>query len=582
MRIAVIDKKKCQPKKCAHECEKYCPGVRMGDETVTFDPETGYPVIDENLCTGCGICVKRCPFGAISIINLPEAVGKPVHQYGKNGFRLFGLPVPRKGIVGIIGRNGTGKTTLLKILSGTLVPNLGHEKLEYWGPVLEKFKRSETGKYLELVANKRAKLAVKPQEVDMIPKVFKGTVRDLIEKYDETGQGRELAKELGLSECLDTPVSRVSGGELQRAAIVSTMSRDAEYFFFDEPSSFLDVKQRIKMARLIRERLGNKHVFVIEHDLAVLDYLTDYVHIVYGKPGAYGIVSGLKPSRSGINEFLEGYLKAENVRIREYAIRFEARPPADAWKGKERIPYNGFTKTFPGFRLEAEPGELIKGEVVGILGPNGIGKTTFVRVLAGEDKPDSGEPGLSETVSYKPQYISIEYEGTVREWVAEQDIDREFFKSELEPIVRDLYDKRITDLSGGEKQRVMTAVALARKAGIMLLDEPSAYLDIEQRLVIAQKIKRASEKREATCMVVDHDIVFQDSVANRILVFQGTPGREGKAGKPEGMEEGMNRFLAEMQITFRRDMETGRPRVNKPGSQLDREQKKTGRYYYTG
>ncbi len=582
IRIAVIDRKKCQPKKCAHECEKFCPGVRMGDETITFDPEKGTPVINEELCTGCGICVKKCPFNAISIINLPEALGSPVHQYGKNGFRLFGLPTPKKGIVGVIGRNGTGKTTLVRILSGGLVPNMGKEKLEYWGPVLEKFKRTEVGQYLEKIASRKARLAVKPQEVDQIPRMFSGTVREMIDKYDETGKARELVREFGLESCLDTLVSQVSGGELQRAALISTISRNAEYFFFDEPSSFLDVKQRINAARIIREHLGEKFVFVVEHDLAVLDYLTDYVHVVYGKPGAYGIVSSLKPSRSGINEFLEGFLKTENVRIRDYPIRFEAKPPADAWKGKKRIEYGGFVKSFESFTLRADPGEVVKGEVVGILGPNGIGKTTFVKVLAGEEKPDAGTPGIDEKISYKPQYISLEYEGTVREWISEQDVDTEFFKAELELFVRDLYDKQMADLSGGERQRVVTAVALAKNAGICLLDEPSAYLDIEQRMIIAQKIKRASEKREITTMVVDHDIVFQDAVANRILVFSGAPGVQGFAESPESMEEGMNRFLSGMQITFRRDLETGRPRVNKPGSQLDREQKKTGKYYYTG
>ena len=103
MRIAVINKDKCQAKKCGWLCIKICPGVRMGEETIVKG-EDGFPVISEELCTGCGICPKRCPFHAISIVNLPEELENPVHQYGVNAFRVFNLPVPKENnIVGIIG-----------------------------------------------------------------------------------------------------------------------------------------------------------------------------------------------------------------------------------------------------------------------------------------------------------------------------------------------------------------------------------------------------------------------------------------------------------------------------------------------
>ncbi len=87
MRIAVIDRDKCTREVCGYQCIKACPGVRMGEETVSKDP-VGWPVIDEELCTGCGLCVKRCPVKAIKVINLPEEKGRPVFQYGPNAFRL--------------------------------------------------------------------------------------------------------------------------------------------------------------------------------------------------------------------------------------------------------------------------------------------------------------------------------------------------------------------------------------------------------------------------------------------------------------------------------------------------------------
>jgi ATP-binding cassette subfamily E protein 1 len=105
-------------------------------------------------------------------------------------------------------------------------------------------------------------------------------------------------------------------------------------------------------------------------------------------------------------------------------------------------------------------------------------------------------------------------------------------------------------------------------------------LDIEQRLVLNQKIRRLSEKREITTLVVDHDIIFIDAIANRLMVFEGESGKHGKAGPPGDKEEKMNQFLKLLNITFRRDPDTKRPRINKPGSQKDIEQKKEGKYYY--
>jgi len=578
MRIAVIDRDKCQPKRCAYECMKYCPGVRMGEETIIKDVE-GRPVISEELCSGCGICVKKCPFKAISIVNLPEELGRPVHKYGVNGFRVFGLPVPKQGVVGIIGPNGIGKTTVLSILAGKLKPNLGNpEKESGWDELIETYRGQEIQNHLEALKEEKLKVAFKPQNVDLITKRFKGTVKKFLK---ETRERRFDLSPLQLDGVMDHKASEVSGGELQRMAIAATLQKKADMYFFDEPSSYLDVKQRLAVARVIRGVAENRKVVVIEHDLAVLDYLSDYVHVLYGRKGVYGIVSSLKSVRTGINEFLEGYLTTENMRFRDHAIRFEVRPPHEKWKGVEYVTIPGFTKKYDSFKLEVKQGSLLEGEVIGIMGPNAIGKSTFMKVLAGMEKPTKGKIEKTRKISYKPQYISSDYDGSVGRLVTEAKLNKEVYDHFLKREVEDLYEKQVSELSGGELQRVGIALTLAREADLYLLDEPSAFLDVEQRIRFAELIKKITEKRGCVTLVIDHDILFQDYVSNRMMVFDGEPGKKGRAHAPESMHSGMNRFLKEMKITYRRDPETGRPRANKPLSQKDVEQKKKGEYYYT-
>lgn len=585
LRLAIIDYDKCDTENCGVICLKSCPGVRMKQDTIIINPETGKPNISEDLCTGCGICVHKCPTNAISIINLTSELASPLHQYGQNEFRLYRLPLPKEGsVVGLIGKNATGKSTALKIISGEIIPNLGrYDENPSYDSAIEFFKGKELQAFFEKLRDKGVKISSKPQNIDELPKIAKGNVGELLKKVDERKKLKEVEEQLNLTHLLERSLAELSGGELQRTAIAAAVLKDADIYAFDEPSSYLDVSERLKIAKIIRSLAeSGKSVIVIEHDLAVLDYLSDYIHILYGKPAAYGIVSNPKSLRNGINEFLEGFISDENVRFRSKEIKFEVRPPSSPEKGEVIAEYPALKKKFSNFELSTEAGELHAGEVIGILGPNAIGKTTFVKMLASELQPDEGKIDFKLRVSHKPQYIIPEKGITVRQLFSGIKYDKELFKAEIDRRlgITELNEKNLTELSGGELQRVAVALALSRDADLMLLDEPSAFVDVEDRLKVADAIRAVVEKTGKTAMVVDHDILFQDYVSSRLMIFEGEQGRKGKALKPMPMHEGMNLFLKNLNISFRRDPETGRPRANKPDSVKDAEQKKEGEYYY--
>jgi ATP-binding cassette subfamily E protein 1 len=597
--IAVVDLDRCQPDRCNYECKNFCPPNRTGKECITLrgeETEEGQPDqvrISEEICLGetCGICVEKCPFDAIQIINLPQELeDEPAHRYGENAFSLYGLPVPQEGkVTGILGPNGIGKTTAVRILAGEMVPNLGHhETTPDWDDVMEAYRGTELQDYVDEVRDGAVTVARKPQYVDKIPDRFDGNTRALLERTDERGVLDELIDRLSIRPVIDQSIPDLSGGELQRVAIAATLARDADFYFLDEITPYLDIGQRVTVARLIREiaEASDRSFMVVEHDLAILDLLADTLHVAYGSPGAYGVVTTPKSVRNGINEYLEGYLEAENMRIRPRAIEFERHAPSESIRGDVLAEYPDLTWSYgsDAFSLDVEGGAIYRDEVLGIVGPNGIGKSTFAKILAGQLQPDDGAFSLDLDISYKPQYIEIDQPMRVDAFLSSitDDFGSSYWNTEVaQPLqLERIMEQRLTDLSGGERQRVAIAACLSEEADVYLLDEPSAHLDVEQRVLATKAIRRYGESQDATVLVIDHDIYMIDLVSDRLMVFNGEPADHGRASRPKGMREGMNDFLANLDVTFRRDARVGRPRINKPGSQKDEQQKRDGEYYY--
>ncbi len=209
----------------------------------------------------------------------------------------------------------------------------------------------------------------------------------------------------------------------------------------------------------------------------------------------------------------------------------------------------------------------------------------MIKMLAGLLQPDGGDEELPKlNISYKPQTIAPKFDGTVQQLFAlklKESWNSSIFKTEvLIPLQIDsLLDNAVQTLSGGELQRVAIVLALAKPCDIYLIDEPSAYLDSEQRVVASKVMKRWIMTSKRAAFVVEHDFIMATYMADKVIVFDGQPARDTFCSSPESLVSGMNKFLKMMDITFRRDPNNFRPRINKHASVKDMEQKKAGNYF---
>lgn len=636
-RCVVIDQEKVKPnseafryfQRNAGGCGKTCIQISSNKRVV----------VSEDACAVCLNRCKQCPGDAVSVVKLPtNLTTNVIHRYGPNAFKLHGLPVPRPGhVLGLLGTNGVGKSTALKILSGRIKPNMGDlDSRPDWTSIVAHFRGSDLQNYFQRVVENRLKTVMKPQLESGFVKRLRGkTVRTLMEERDERHMMIRYANDLDLTHLLDRNVEDLSGGELQRFAIACTMCRDADVYMFDEVTSFLDMKQRLQVAKLIRSLVheketsvvewpddelaaSKKYVIVVEHDLTVLDTMSDYVQCLYGSPGAYGVVTARSRVKNGINQFLAGYIVADNMRFRDHPLTFEVSHSdymvnTDEEEDSKNVTAGGNSKvgvfTYPDmshtkksenekgevtseFLLHVESGSFQDGECIALMGENGTGKTTFMEMLAGvtNDKSDfEVDVGLgSFGVSYKKQGLNPKlrcFKGTVQE-LLEKEInaalaDHQFRQLVMKPLRLDaMMDLTVASLSGGEMQKVSIALCLGTSAMVYLIDEPSAALDCEQRISAAKVMKRwVVHHLGRTLFLVEHDFVMAAAMADRVIVYEGTPGVECTARAPVSVAGGFNRFLKALNLTFRRDPANFRPRVNKPGSRIDKQQKAKGEYY---
>lgn len=588
-RIAVIDSDRCKPNKCGQPCIKSCPVIRQGKICIEITKpvedssnQKAIAQIAETLCTGCGICVKVCPYKAISIVRVPRNLETNVtHRFGPNSFKLHGFPELKSGTVhGIIGQNGLGKSTILSILSNQFSMNLG--KFDHppnQKQILNKFRGSSMQNFFK----NPPIAAIKPQHLrEVIDQPDDLTTIQFILKnlnFNENDHSlTDLIQDFNLENLVDRPVKKLSGGETQRLLCGITCHQDAQLYLFDEPTSYLDLKQRIQISNQIRATCNqNSYTVVVDHDLSILDYLSDFIIALYGKAGVYGVTSTVYPVAVGINAYLEGYLPKENMRFRRTPYTFERIEPDDQQYLTSDFSYPKIEYSVGNFHLQIQAGQVNRPGIIVLMGENGTGKTTFANLL-------SQQQAEEHSISYKKQNLSNEVrkhpKKKVKDIIGQRVYDSTFVIEILKPLnLEHLLDRSLRNLSGGELQKVMIAANLARNTDIYLLDEPSAYLDLETRVNLARILKRYFINHNKLAFIIDHDIVFSTYLADQLIIFEGTPGMNTTSTPPIPVEEGMNRYLKNLNITIRSDGKTHRRRINKLDSNKDREQKKNQSYY---
>jgi ATP-binding cassette subfamily E protein 1 len=620
-RVAIINKNKCKPNKCNFECGLVCPVNRQGKQCIglvdveDLGVKKKLAVISEANCTGCTLCTKTkgCPFNAIMIVNIPTDLdAEIVHRYGPNGFRLYRMPILRQGqILGILGPNGIGKSTVVQILTNKLKPNFENFTTTLTpNQIVKMFSGTEMHKFMTKLYADELKVANKIQHVDSLITYFKSknlnpTIKEYIEKKSQYDLDdlwyKNVIETLELDKILETKICTLSGGELQRLVCAGTLLTKANVYIFDEPTNFLDVRQRLNISNLIKNlQTEQNYIIVIEHDLAILDYISDYICIMYGTPSAYGVVSQPMSSSNAINVYFDGYIPSENMRFRtnEYDIMSLSITETNTETVKmknEVINYPKSTIKYPNYELEIESGQILAESSINvIMGKNGTGKTTFINYIA---------QTLETTISHKPQYLSVEefssggkYPSVINFLMEKikSKLSDPVFKSEiLKPLdIESIYERKLNELSGGEMQRFWIVYTLGRDAQIYLLDEPSACLDIEQRVIVTKVIKRFIINNKKVGFIVEHDMMmavsFGTEPTTKAIIFTDSMADTGagverkfKACEPKTFSQGINKFLSLMNITFHTKTKSkhSRPRINKFNSLKDKEQKAKGVYY---
>jgi len=445
--------------------------------------------------------------------------------------------------IGLIGRNGTGKSTLFRILAGEERPDSGTVALR-------------RGLRVGILTQDPAF----PPEQRLFEAV--GEPRPELEGWDWNHRVERVLTQLGVGGW-DRPMGTLSGGERRRVALARTLLTDPEILLLDEPTNHLDADSVLWLEEALFDFPGA--ALIITHDRYFLDRVVDRM-LELSPTGLAGYEGGyteyleeraareertqveegkrLKllerelawarrspPARTGkqkarrarAHEMAEAQRERDRTRTREVTLEMQAAPRL----GRSVLDLKAVSKTYGDRKiLDGLTDSLRAGERVGIVGPNGVGKTTLLRILMGEESPDSGEVVLGENtrIAYLDQLRVLDPELSVARAVSEQDwveiggrsmhlrayLERFLFPPHVQ-------DQKVRALSGGERNRILLARLFLEEANLLILDEPTNDLDLDTLQVLEERL----DEFPGCILLVTHDRFLLDKLATSLLVFEG-------------------------------------------------------------
>ena len=564
----------------------------------------------------------------LSVNNLDLRYGK------KHLFKNVSVQVHSGNRIGLVGVNGAGKSTLLKLMAGVSATDDGvisrskHFTVGYLAQESDDLV-SERSLYEEAKSAFASLLALQEEVEQLHEKMSKispesddfqvllkrqGEIQHRLDDsdiYTMRGRIEKVLQGLGFStEDLGKPVAAFSGGWQMRVKLAKMLLEAPSLLLLDEPTNHLDLESLTWVEQFLRNYKGA--MVIISHDRMFLDKITEYTwEISLGRldvyKGNYSYYVREKAERRSITKnaydnqqakirqtmrFVERFraksTKAKQVQSRvkqlekmelielesdEQQIKFTF-PPAPH-SGRDVLMIENLSKSYSGKTVFSGVEMLLnRGDKVAVVGVNGAGKSTFMKILAGETEPDSGSLKLGANVkmSYFGQHQARELspELTVLETMTiggeEMTITRT--RSLLGAFLfrGDDVDKKVAVLSGGEKSRLALARMIATPANCMLLDEPTNHLDMSSQEVLQE----AMAQYDGTIIVVSHNRYFLDSFVNKVLEV-----KDGGMVLYEGnVSEYLRRREAEQALEESREAKGGRRKKTDEPKESRKEKKR--------
>lgn len=444
--------------------------------------------------------------------------------------------------IGVIGVNGMGKSTLLRILAGAEEPDAG-----------------------SVIRGRNVKVGYLPQtpvfgeEDTILSAVLSGGAQASPEEFAEESEARAMLTRLGLPE-FGKPVRELSGGQKKRAALVRVLLNPADFLVLDEPTNHLDSEMSDWLEEYLNRFRGT--LLMVTHDRYFLDRVAGRIlevdrGKVYSYPGSYHIYVERREERldmaraserkrkSILKTELQWLLRgarARSTKQKAHIQRIEALQAVEAPTeqgtvemsslssrlGRKTLELKHISKAYGGRTLIEDFSYIfLKGDRVGFVGRNGCGKTTLLRILTGHLEPDSGEVEAGQTVkigyfSQENEYMdesmkAIDYVREIGEYI--ETPEGKVTASAL--MERFLFDgtmqwSRIEKLSGGEKRRLYLLRILMGAPNVLVLDEPTNDLDIQTLTILEDYL----DSFQGIVAVVSHDRYFLDRTVRRIFAFE--------------------------------------------------------------